>query len=195
MEVSYKFTPKELKKLSKFKNPSILLRKENIVKNGKYKIHLTKNMFNKLLEEKQLKYVFTDKRKENYSNQVGNGLGEIFKSILPHAIKFGKKLLPALGVTGITTTTSHLINKSLNKKKKKGGNLKIDLSKSDVNKINNILKKLSNMKLTNYKSISEQNGSGIFTSLLLPLIGSMIPSLLNKGSGVCCEKDNFFLKK
>ena len=177
MEVSYKFTPKELKRLSNFKNPSIILRKENIVKNGKYKIYLTKNMFNKLLEEKQLKYAFTDKRKENYSNQVGNGLGEIFKSILPHAIKFGKKLLPALGVTGITTTTSHLINKSLNKKKKKGGNLKIDLSKSDVNKINNILKKLSNMKLTNYKSISEQNGSGVFTSLLLPLIGSMIPSL------------------
>ena len=195
MEVSYKFTPKDIKKLSKFKNPSIILRKENIVKNGKYKIHLTKNMFNKLLEEKQLKYVFTDKRKSYYSNQVGNGLGEIFKSILPHAIKFGKKLLPALGVTGITTTTSHLINKSLNKKKKKGGNLKIDFSQSDVNKINNILRKLSNMKLTNYKSISEQNRSGIFTSLLLPLIGSMIPSLLNKGSGVCCEKDNFFLKK
>ena len=191
MEVSYKFTPKQIQNLSKFKNPSIILRKENIVKNGKYKIHLTKNMFNKLLEEKQLKYVFIDKRKSYYSNQVGNGLGEIFKSILPHAIKFGKKLLPALGVIGITTTTSHLINKSLNKKKK-GGNLKIDLSQSDVNKINNILRKLSNMKLTNYKSISEQNGSGIFTSLLLPLIGSMIPSLLNKGSGVCCKKDNFF---
>ena len=195
MEVSYKFAPKEMQKLSKFKNPSIILRKENIVKNGKYKIHLTKNMFNKLLEEKQLKFVFTDKRKLYYSNQIGNGLGEIFKSILPHVIKFGKKLLPALGVTGITTTTSHLINKSLNKKKKKRGNLKIDLSQSDVNKINNILRKLSNMKLTNYKSISEQNGSGIFTSLLLPLIGSMIPSLLNKGSGVCCKKDSFFLKK
>ena len=193
MEVSYKFTPKEIQKLSKFKNPSIILRKENIVKDGKYKIYLTKNMFNKLLEEKQLKYVLTDKRKLYYSNQIGNGLGEILKSILPHAIKFGKKLLPALGVTGITTTTSHLINKSLNKKKKKGGNLKIDLSQSDVNKINNILRKLSNMKLSNYKSISEQNGSGIFTSLLLPLIGSMIPSLLNKGSGVCCnKKDNFF---
>ena len=194
MEVSYKFTPKEIKKLSKFKNPSIILRKENIVKNGKYKIHLTKNMFNKLLEEKQLKYTFTDKRKENYIKE-GGSLASIFKSLSPHLIKFGKKLLPALGVTGITTTTSHLINKSLNKKKK-GGNLKIDLSQSDVNKINNILRKLSNMKLTNYKSISEQNGSGIFTSLLLPLIGSMIPSLLNKGSGVCCnKKDNFFLKK
>ena len=50
------------------------------------------------------------------------------------------------------------------------------------------------MKLTIYKSISEQNGWGVFISLILPLIGSMIPSLLNKGSGVCCKKD-IFLKK
>ena len=149
-------------------------------------------MLNKLLEEKQLKDTFTKKRKEYYSNQIGNGLGEIFKTILPHAIKFGKKLIPALGVTGITTTTSHLINKSLNKKKRKAGNIEINLSQSDVKKMNNILEKLSNMKLTNYKSISEQNGLGIFTSLLLPLIGSMIPSLLNKESGACCKKDNFF---
>ena len=93
MEVSYKFTPKEIQKLSKFKNPSVILKEENFVKNGKYKIHLTKNMFDKLIEEKQLKYVFTDKRKEYYSNQIGNGLGEIFKSILPHAIKFGNQPL------------------------------------------------------------------------------------------------------
>ena len=44
------------------------------------------------------------------------------------------------------------------------------------------------MKLTNYKSISQQTGQGIFTSLLIPLIGSMIPSLIGKG-----YKD-FFLK-
>ena len=190
MEIGYKFSPKEIKKLSKFKNPSIILIKENIVKNGKYKIHLTKNMFNKLLSEDKLKYFFTDKRKEYYIQQ-GGSLASIFKSLSPHLIKFGKKSLPALGVTGIITTTSHLINKSLNKKKRKGGNIKINLSQSDVKKINNIQGKLSNMKLTNYKSISEQNGTGIFTSLLLP----MIPSLLNKGSGVCCKKDYFFLKK
>ena len=194
MEVSYKFTPKEIQKSSKFKNPSVILRKENIVKNGKYKIHLTKNMFNKLIEEKQLKYVFTDKRKEYYIRE-GGSLASIFKSLSPHLIKFGKKLLPALGVTGITTTTSHLINKSLNKNKKRGGgNFKINLSQSDVKKINNILGKLSNMRLTNHKSISEQNGSGIFTSLLIPLIESMIPSLSNKGSGVYCKKDHFFQK-
>ena len=34
MEIAYKFTPKEINKLSKFKNPSIVLRKENILKNG-----------------------------------------------------------------------------------------------------------------------------------------------------------------
>ena len=43
------------------------------------------------------------------------------------------------------------------------------------------------MKLTNYKSINQQTGKGIFTSLLIPLIGSMIPSLIGKGC-----KDYFF---
>ena len=44
------------------------------------------------------------------------------------------------------------------------------------------------MKLTNYKSINQQTGQGIFTSLLISLISSMIPSLI---SGKGC-KDNFF---
>ena len=145
-------------------------------------------MFNKLIEKNELKYVFTDKRKEYYMQNGGN-LGNIFKAILPYAINFGKKLLPALAVTGITTTISHLINKSL--KKKKGGNIKIDLSPSNNKKINNILEKLSNMKLTNYKSISEQNGGSVL-SFILPLVGSILPSLLNKGSGNCFQKDNFF---
>ena len=72
MEISYKFTPKEIQKLSKFKNPSILLDKDKIVKDGKYKIYLTKNMFNKLLEKGELKYVFTNKRKEYYAQQGGS---------------------------------------------------------------------------------------------------------------------------
>ena len=73
-------------------------------------------MFNKLLEEKQLKYVFTDKRKEYYIQQ-GGSLASIFKSLSPHLIKFGKKLLPALGITTASTLTSHGISKALNKKK------------------------------------------------------------------------------
>ena len=90
MEISYKFSPKEIPKLSKFINPSVISRKENIVKNGKYNIHLTKNMFNKLFEENQLKYVFSDKRKEHYI-QNGGSLASIFKRLSPHLIKFGQK--------------------------------------------------------------------------------------------------------
>ena len=192
MDIAYKFTPKEIQKLSKFKNPSIVLKKDNIVKNGKNKIYLTKNMFDRLLEKNELKYAFTDKRKEYYVQNGGN-LGNIFKAILPHAINFGKKLLPALAVTGVTTTSSHLINKSLNKKKK-GGNIKIDLSLSNVKEINNILEKLSNMKLTKYKYISKQNGGSVL-SFILPLVGLLLPSLINKASGSCCnKKDNFFEK-
>ena len=134
MEVSYKFTPKEIQKLSKFKNPSIILRKENIVKNGKYKIHLTKNMFNKLLEEKQLKYVFTDKRKENYIRK-GGSLASIFKSLSPHLIKFGKKLLPALGITTASTLTSHGISKE---NKNKFDNFIMNTFSTFSNNISNI---------------------------------------------------------
>ena len=195
MEVSYKFTPKEIQKLSKFKNPSIILRKENIVKNGKYKIHLTKNMFNKLLEEKQLKYVFTDKRKENYMRE-GGSLASIFKSLSPHLIKFGKKLLPALGITTASTLTSHGISKALNKKK--GGSiLKVNLSQSDVNKINNMLNKSPSvikkqLNLSKFKNINQQNGGSILGTIAM-LAASILPSLIS-GKG-CCEKDNFFLKK
>ena len=49
MEIAYKFTPKEL---NKFKNPTITLDKNKIIKNGKYKVYLTKNIFNKLIEKR-----------------------------------------------------------------------------------------------------------------------------------------------
>ena len=188
MEIAYRFNNKEIEKLKKNKNPSILLKKNNILKNGKYKLHLTINMFNKLLDKGELKYTFTDKRKNHYLQQ-GASLSNIFKAVLPYAKDFAKKIVPALGVATTSTLVSHGVNKALNKKKRVGGNIKIDLSPTDIKKINNILGKLSNMKLTNYKSINQQTGKGIFTSLLIPLIGSMIPSLIGKGC-----KDNFFLK-
>ena len=144
-------------------------------------------MFNKLLEKGELKYTFTDKRK-NYYLQQGGSLGDIFKAILPYAKDFAKKIVPALGVATKSTLVSHGVNKALNKKKKTGGNIKIDLSPTDIKKINDILVKLSNMKLTNYKYINQQTGKVIFTSLLIPLIGSMIPNLI---SGKGCN-DNFF---
>ena len=59
-------------------------------------------MFNKLLEKGELKYTFTDKRKEYYIQQ-GGSLASIFKSLSSHLIKFGKKLLPPLGITTAST--------------------------------------------------------------------------------------------
>ena len=140
-----------------------------------------------LLGKCELKYILTDNRKNYYLRQ-GGSLVDVFKAFVPYLKPIAKKILPAIGVA-TSTLVSHSVNKALNKKKKTGGNNKIDLSPTDIKKINDILVKLSNMKLTNYKSILQQNGGGIFTSLLIPLIGSMIPSLIGKGC-----KDNFFLK-
>ena len=151
-------------------------------------------MFNKLLEEKQLKYTFTDKRKEYYFQQ-GGSLASIFKSLSPHLIKFGKKLIPSLGITIGSTLTSHGISKALNKKK--GGSiLKVNLSQNDVNKINNMLNRLPSfikkqLDLSKFKNINQQNGGSILGAIAM-LAASILPSLLNKVSGVCCEKDNFF---
>ena len=49
MDISYRLNNSEIKKFKKYKNPSIILKKGNILKNGKYKLHLTIGMFNKLL--------------------------------------------------------------------------------------------------------------------------------------------------
>ena len=50
MDISYRLNNSEIEKLKKYKNPSILLKKENILKNGKYKLHSNIGIFNKLLE-------------------------------------------------------------------------------------------------------------------------------------------------
>ena len=60
-----------------------MLKKSNILKNGKHKLHLTIGMFNKLIKEAELKYVFTDKRKQYYI-QNGGSLANNFKSFLPY---------------------------------------------------------------------------------------------------------------
>ena len=72
MDISYRLNNSQIEKLKKYKNPSIILKKENILKNGKYKLHLTNGMFNELIKEGQLKYVFTDKGKNYYLQQGGS---------------------------------------------------------------------------------------------------------------------------
>ena len=49
------------------------------------------------------------------------------------------------------------------------------------------------MKLTNYKSISEQNGGSVL-SFILPLVGSLLPSLLKKDLDHVVIKKIIFLK-
>ena len=106
MDISYRLNNSEIEKLKKYKNPSILLKKGNILKNGKYKLHLTIGMFNKLLEKGELRHVFTDKRK-NYYLQQGGSLANIFKAILPYAKDFAKKIIPLLGVATTSTLVFH----------------------------------------------------------------------------------------
>ena len=97
MDISYRLNNNQIEKLKKHKNPSIILKKENILKNGQYKLHLTIRMFNKLLEKGEIRYVFTDKRKDYYLQQ-GGSLANIFKAVLPYAKDFVKKVIPALGL-------------------------------------------------------------------------------------------------
>ena len=39
MDISYRLNNSQIEKLKKYKNLSILLKKESILKNGKYKLH------------------------------------------------------------------------------------------------------------------------------------------------------------
>ena len=112
MDISYRLNNNQIEKLKKYKNPSILIKKENILKNSKYKIHLTVGMFNKLIKDGVLKYVFTDKRKEYYLQQ-GGSLANIFKSFVPYLKPIAKKILPAIGDATTSTLVSHGVNKAL----------------------------------------------------------------------------------
>ena len=132
MEISYRLNNSEIEKLKKYKNPSILLKKTNILKNGKYKLYLSIGMFNKLIEKGELQYVFTDKRK-NYYIQNGGSLASIFKAFVPYSKPIAKKILPAIGVATTSSLVSHGVNKALHKKKR-GGNIKIDLLPTDIKK-------------------------------------------------------------
>ena len=69
-------------------------------------------MFNKLLEKDELKYNFTDKRKEYYLQQ-GGSLSDISKAFIPYLKPIARKILPAIGVATTSTLVSHGVNKAL----------------------------------------------------------------------------------
>ena len=174
IELGYNFDKKSLDKIKRFKNPVLDLHKNKINKNSKYKIFLNKSQFNNLLENHMIKYKLTDAKK-NKNLQVGDGLADIFKMVLPYAKNILPKLATTVGLSSIGALTSNAINK-----KKKDTIIK--LTDSQVRKIND--SKIFNKQIT----LAEQEGNGIF-SFLIPTLVSMLPSLLSKGKG-----NNFFLK-
>ena len=181
IELGYNFDKKSLDKIKRFMNPVLIIHKNKIAKNSKYKIFLNKSQFNNLLENHMIKYKLTDAKK-NKNLQVGDGLADIFKMVLPYAKNILPKLATTVGLSSIGALTSNAINK-----KKKDTIIK--LTDSQVKKINDNLKKINDSKIFN-KQITL--GNGIF-SFLLPTIVSMLPSLLSKGNGIR-NKNNFFLK-
>ena len=64
IQLGYNFLKKDLNRIQKYKNPTIILDKSNkIKKNSKYKIFLNKNQYNNLIENGNIKYKLTDARK------------------------------------------------------------------------------------------------------------------------------------
>ena len=185
IELGYNFDKKSLDKIKRFKNPVLDIHKNKISKTSKYKIFLNKSQFNNLLEKGMIKYRLTDAKK-NKNLQVGDGLADIFKMVLPYAKNILPKLATTVGLSSIGALTSNAINK-----KKKDTIIK--LTDSQVKKINDNLKKINDSKIFNKQiTLAEnQSGNGIF-SFLIPTLVSMLPSLLSSGKGI--QNKNFFLK-
>ena len=188
IELGYNFLKKDLNKIQKFKNPTLDISKNKINKNSNYKIFLNKTQFNNLIKNGMIKYRLTDAKKR-YNIQSGDGLGDIFRMVLPYAKNILPKALTTLGLSSIGALTSNAINKKMNKKK---NDTIIKLNDSQVKKINDNLKKINDSKIFDKKiTLEEQEGNGIF-SFLLPTLVSLLPSLLSSGKGI--KKQNFFLK-
>ena len=132
IQIGYNFDKKSLDKIKKFKNPVLDIHKNKINKNSKYNIFLNKKQFNNLLEKGMIKYKLTDARK-NKNLQVGDGLAEIFKMVLPYAKNILPKLGTTVGLSSIGALTSNAIHKNINKKKKY---TIIKLNDSQVKEIN-----------------------------------------------------------
>ena len=100
----------------KFKNPTLDIVKCKINRNSKYKIFLNETQFNRLLEQGFIIYKLTDSKKR-MNIQKGDGIG----SLLSMAFNMIKPALPKIaatvGLSGLSTGVSHVLNKVLNKKK------------------------------------------------------------------------------
>ena len=173
IKIGYDFLKKDLNKIQRFKNPTLDIDKNRILKNSNYKIFLNKNQYNNLIEN----------AKKRINIQSGDGIG----TLLTTAFNIIKPALPkiasTIGLAGLSTGISHGINKALKK------DAIIKLNEKQTNDINKNFKKINDSKIFNKKLVL---GNGLF-SMLLPLIAStIIPALIpKKGKGVY-NKNDFF---
>ena len=190
IEIGYNFLKKELDKIQKFKNPTLDINKNKLNKDSKYKIFLNKTQFNNLLDKGFIKYKLTDSKKR-MNIQKGDGIG----SLLSMAFNMIKPALPkiasTIGLSGLSASVSHSINKVLNKNK-------IDeIDEKMMNQIKKKFLKINDSKVFDRKVTLNQKGSGIFSFLppiLAPILAStIIPSLIT-GNGVSKNRNFFEVK-
>ena len=84
--------------------------KNKLNDNGRYKIFLNKNQFNKLLKNNNIKYKLTDLKK-NKNIMIGDGIGLLLSLALPFIKSVAPKVLGTAGLSSIGALTSNAINK------------------------------------------------------------------------------------
>ena len=133
-----------------------------IQKNSNYKIFLNKTQFNNLSKDGMIEYKLTDAKKR-YNIQLGDGLAQILRMVLPYAKNILPKLATTVGLSSIGALTSSAINKKMNKKK---NDTIIKLNDTQVKKINQDLKKINDSSIFDKEiTLEEQEGKwSIFVS-------------------------------
>ena len=184
IEIGYNFLKRDLDKIQKFKNPSLDINKCKIKKNSKYKISLNKTQFNNLLEKGFIKYKLTDSKKQRHL-QRGDGIGSLLSMAFNMIEPALPKIATTIGLSGLSAGVSHVINKSLNKKKKI-----LEIDEKMMNQIKQNLKKINDSKVFDRKVTLNQKGRGMFSFLLPMLASTIIPSLIS-GKEVSKNR-NFF---
>ena len=63
IDLGYNFNTKDLGKIKKYKNPAIIIFKDKLNDNNKYKVFLNKTQFNNLIKNGNSKYKLSDSKK------------------------------------------------------------------------------------------------------------------------------------
>ena len=103
-----------MNKIKKFKNPTLDIYKNRIIKNSNHRLFINKNQYNNLIENENIKYKLTDAKKRKHLMH-GDGI----ETILTAAFNMIKQALPkiasTIGLEGLSTGVTHGINKALKK--------------------------------------------------------------------------------